>query len=1571
MYGPKVLERYMSTSTSDREPPHIYALANMVSHAILSGCSDQTVLFSGQRHKVVETVLEALGNAETGMNHNSSRFATCLQLHISQDDNGKRSNRISMEIQTLLFEKSRVVAKSPDFTFHALREIPFFVGGSGSGFLIEKSRVDNRVFKGNGNGNEHENGIGNGNENGKIHPKEVVFQGQEISEFDSHSRGKNGNGQFRFEEFYRSLKILIGIDQADKILNLLIVIHLLNNLSEPEPGPKYHDGDIHLLNNLSEPKHQHDDDEKTRTSSSLEFETISGLLGIENKVLLRLLTYDSVVGKPINLWEEQGSKRKNAIVCQWYVEVFQWIVGECNRYLAQDDDGNHDYDEKISSSQQGAGGSSIRQGGKGIIRLLDVYGFEQFETNDLSQLLINWTNEQLQSTFINQVLDNVIVDHPSPPPPTETRSTNLGIFSTSSEKSNPDVDRHRPISLSSQTSSSKGVNQTSSTQINQTSTSTSTSSKPSISRQGLDNYRQQADIRKKHIIKLLRLMQDGDRLRQSPIDIKSSWSHYLKNFNSNPNHGHGHDHDHRRSINSGGNMNDKPPRSISNGGNINDKPQRHGENDVMVEHFAGKVNYDLVTCLSQNANNVPDEAMEVLKSSKVDLYVKIAMGSEQVDKKKSGKKVTVTSKHEKQLAELMRMINDTQVSFVKCIRVGNGNGDGEHVRETSVNVQNDLLKQLEETGLVQVTQVLSNTLPVVRDIAWVTSRFASLIPSTEEDDNDENLSVKQDQVEKRNRNQNQNQNLKLNQTRKEEQNENGNEKRNENETQKTVQDDDNCENENQARLLKRLFRSIEREPEMEMIKQGIDYVLDQSRGKISFSIECLQRLERSLSIMNSIVDDQHESCGGEDVDVDVDVDVSFENKEQVKKEGSDPLNEDQGLSFRGVNPDLDYDGEEEAEEKDSSFPTGRVVDNDMTFNFDQSFNQLQYQDPDPDPDPRHSTLFSSVHHTNLNEKTRNGHGSISIHKRHENQSGSIPTRHQDDPGSTIELETLHHTLSEKTEMVLELETINRRLLEERSRLSERLRVLVDRLSARSQVLVDLFEEESNEKDSVARGILHVNDGEKKGGNQQKIEETLIAQKDNVGENDHGQSRIPIGQKDDDNDDNVRRKDENVDADDDDDDDEEEEEDQWKKKNPPPEEQNPRQILLDKLEDSIHHFENNMTKLENLNVGQLMVDNRQLRQDSESQDSLIHQMRSELIESRSESDRIATTLNVSERRMQGMKEELQSIWRDKSNLTAKVGQLSIQLGSVTEDKVNLQIQLGAIMEENETLGIRLQALMEEKAKHNVNMSEEEGKVNWYKKENERLSKTVFMLKEESDERLKFKEKEKENELMVNKLRVVLEEKEKRERKDKEEKEELKRQKSRAEQRMIKLNDVMERFSIGYLMTDKMVSKDIAIWLCGDNESDSQTLGEINISGIESGTGNRPAAGFKVWEKLNEMVDRPLSSRSHIFPILAVLFHSSQRQGQSKAKELLSTATETFSRSLAGGIMSSYLGLKSTERQRMELTKLINFINSLREAGRDYGIGDDSFYRSVSELCLERCPDQGDQLHVRRALQSLIE
>merc|ERR1712110_386331 len=70
-----------------------------------------------------------------------------------------------------------------------------------------------------------------------------------------------------------------------------------------------------------------------------------------------------------------------------YAKIFKWIVLQINMSLQH----KHSYNilEKVTSRR--------------FIGILDIYGFESFETNSFEQLCINYANEKLQQQFNEHV----------------------------------------------------------------------------------------------------------------------------------------------------------------------------------------------------------------------------------------------------------------------------------------------------------------------------------------------------------------------------------------------------------------------------------------------------------------------------------------------------------------------------------------------------------------------------------------------------------------------------------------------------------------------------------------------------------------------------------------------------------------------------------------------------------------------------------------------------------------------------------------------------------------------------------------------------------------------------------------------------------------------------------------------------------------------------------------------------------------------------------------------------------------------------------------------------------------
>jgi len=166
-----------------------------------------------------------------------------------------------------------------------------------------------------------------------------------------------------------------GYGQLQNAMRSLSLGHLF------QPMMKVVAGITHLLGYLHERQRK-----AAVGGSDLRLERGCSLLGLNfSKLKTVLATRQLAVpnDEPIVLerTEEQSQGILRSLVVTIYRELFQKVVEEMNKALTQN----------VAPTSNALG-------------ILDMYGFENLETNRLEQLLINYTNERLQLLFCEQVL---------------------------------------------------------------------------------------------------------------------------------------------------------------------------------------------------------------------------------------------------------------------------------------------------------------------------------------------------------------------------------------------------------------------------------------------------------------------------------------------------------------------------------------------------------------------------------------------------------------------------------------------------------------------------------------------------------------------------------------------------------------------------------------------------------------------------------------------------------------------------------------------------------------------------------------------------------------------------------------------------------------------------------------------------------------------------------------------------------------------------------------------------------------------------------------------------------------
>ncbi|KAE8604428.1 hypothetical protein XENTR_v10014711 [Xenopus tropicalis] len=118
---------------------------------------------------------------------------------------------------------------------------------------------------------------------------------------------------------------------------------------------------------------------------SIHLSTVATLLEVDSAQLTNCLSNHTIivrgesVSKPLSC--TQASDSRDAFVKGIYGRLFMWIVNKINKAIFTPDSEN----------------------GRRSVGLLDIFGFEHFDTNSFEQLCINFANEHLQQFFVRHI----------------------------------------------------------------------------------------------------------------------------------------------------------------------------------------------------------------------------------------------------------------------------------------------------------------------------------------------------------------------------------------------------------------------------------------------------------------------------------------------------------------------------------------------------------------------------------------------------------------------------------------------------------------------------------------------------------------------------------------------------------------------------------------------------------------------------------------------------------------------------------------------------------------------------------------------------------------------------------------------------------------------------------------------------------------------------------------------------------------------------------------------------------------------------------------------------------------
>lgn len=290
-------------------------------------------------------ILESFGNARTIRNDNSSRFGKYIDVTFS--GMGKVSGA---SIETYLLEKVRLIHPGTgERNYHVFYQ-----------FLASATDLEREEFL-----------------IGDLTEQDFTL----LSQSGTFTRRDGVNDEDMHQEMLDAM-ITIGFtpEQIQNLVRLVCAILFLGNITFT---PHHHD-------HTDDPSCTMDDNQFSRCAADL--------LGVSFDDLASSLTSRTILaGYEVlekTLMQEEAMKAMEALIKATYGGAFSYIVDKINESIDDEHEvyvGNQD---RRNSSQK-----CLFHVPQASIGVLDIFGFETFESNSFEQICINYTNEALQQQF--------------------------------------------------------------------------------------------------------------------------------------------------------------------------------------------------------------------------------------------------------------------------------------------------------------------------------------------------------------------------------------------------------------------------------------------------------------------------------------------------------------------------------------------------------------------------------------------------------------------------------------------------------------------------------------------------------------------------------------------------------------------------------------------------------------------------------------------------------------------------------------------------------------------------------------------------------------------------------------------------------------------------------------------------------------------------------------------------------------------------------------------------------------------------------------------------------------------
>ncbi|CAH1403950.1 unnamed protein product [Nezara viridula] len=354
IYGKDVMMKYQKTHMIEN-PPHVYAIAENAYRDMVEENKDHCILISGES-----------GSGKTETSKKVLEYVAAVS-NLNTDAKNVKDKLLMLNPVLEAFGNAKTIRNDNSSRFGKYMDIEFNtmgapVGGNILNYLLEKSRV------------VHQHG---GERNFHIFYQLLAGGTDELLETLTLTRDINNYAYLKNKDS----KIVGGMNDAHQMGEVCQAMHVMGITAREQGEIMAIVASILHLGNIK----VKEKDGIAQIISQDHLRHAASLLGCGEEELKLALTQrtiharDEALISPLNL--EMATYARDALAKAIYDRLFTWLVSRFNESLQTK--------EKLSTKVMG---------------ILDIYGFEIFETNSFEQFCINYCNEKLQQLFIELTL---------------------------------------------------------------------------------------------------------------------------------------------------------------------------------------------------------------------------------------------------------------------------------------------------------------------------------------------------------------------------------------------------------------------------------------------------------------------------------------------------------------------------------------------------------------------------------------------------------------------------------------------------------------------------------------------------------------------------------------------------------------------------------------------------------------------------------------------------------------------------------------------------------------------------------------------------------------------------------------------------------------------------------------------------------------------------------------------------------------------------------------------------------------------------------------------------------------